>query len=79
MYQQVGRYQVSPAVVINDKRHSHNFFAALYTAGYLSDLRILMDQGERIAILYLAEGVTQEAVYAALEANEVLPLPASAE
>lgn len=75
-YRRVGSYLASSAVVINDRRHAHNFFAALYKAGYLSDLKILQDQGERIAILFLAQGVTEEMLYAALEADEVLPLPA---
>lgn len=75
MYKQVGRFLACTAVVIDDKRHSHNFFAALYRAGYLSDLKMIMEGSDRIAILYLANGVTQEMVYASLEAGEVLPLP----
>ena len=31
-YRRVGSYLASSAVVINDRRHAHNFFAALYKA-----------------------------------------------
>ena len=75
MYQQVGQCLVATAVVVNDKRHAHNFLAALIPAGYVSTLRFFMDGNERVAVLYPAAGVTPEMVYAVLEAGEILPLP----